>query len=165
MILGTRNLLLLLVVFNFHSCKYSLSGYEIKAKTATIDYFQNQAPIQSADLSQVFTTKLEQKIIRDTPLRLVNTGGEITFSGAITGYNIRPIAVRGTETTAQSQLTLTVQIVYENSEDEEKNFRQSFSASEQFNAETDLLSIEDQLLDKITDQLVDNIFNRAFINW
>lgn len=156
---------LLIGFFLLSACKYSLSGYDVNAETAVVKYFQNQAPIQSADLSQVFTNKLEQRIIRETPVRLVQSNGEIEFSGTITNYTIRPLAVAADDRTQQSELTLTVQVEYKNSKDEDLNFRESFRASEQFDANADLTSIEEELLDSITDQLVAAIFNRAFANW
>jgi len=166
MTLMVRSLIVIAMAVSLLSGCYGFRGYDISAETASIKYFQNQAPIQSADLSQVFTNKLEQKVIRETPLRLVQGGGaEIEFSGVITGYRIRPVTVSGTERTEQSELTLTVQVDFVNSTDEKANFKQSFSASEQFDANQDLTSLEDQLLDSITDQLVDAIFNRAFVNW
>jgi len=160
-----RTALVVLACTLMSSCKYSLSGYEIIAKTATVNFFANQAPVQSADLSQMFTNKLEQKVIRETPLKLVQSGGELEFSGAITSYSIRAVAVRGTENTAESQLSIGVNVEFIDTLDDEKDFTQTFTASETFDANADLTSIENQLLENITDQLVDDIFNRAFINW
>lgn len=147
------------------SCRYSLSGYEINAKTAKVEYFENRAPIQSAQLSQIFTNKLESKIIRETPLSIVTKDPEIEFSGAIIGYRLSAAAVSGVEQTEKMQLTVTVNVNYSNKNDEEKNFSQSFSASETFDADKDLSSVETQLLESITEQIVQAIFNRAFIDW
>ncbi len=158
-------LLLLFLFFTLYSCRYSLSGYEINADTAEVIYFENQAPIQSAELSQIFTNKLEQKIIRETPLKLVTTDGELIFSGAIVGYALSPAAVTGAETTEKTQLRITVQVDYKNTKDKSKDFNERFSATEVFDANSDLSSVENTLIESITEQLVQSIFNRAFIDW
>lgn len=156
---------LLCILFSVQSCKYSLSGYEISAQTAKVLYFENQAPIQSAELSQIFTNKLESRILRETTLSLVQENPELEFSGAIVGYALSPAAVSGTEQTEQTQLRVTVNVEYKNSLDEEKNFNQSFSATETYDANQDLAAVESQLLESITDQIVQAIFNKAFIDW
>ena len=166
MTLKARLIVVLAVVaMTIGGCKYDFSGYDIDGSTAVVKYFQNQAPIQAADLSQVFTNKLESKIIRDTPLQLSQGSGDMEFSGIITGYTIRPIAIRNGETTEQSELTLTVQVEYKNFLDDSKDFRQSFNGSAQFDATLDIISVEEDLLDEITDQLIEAVFNRAFVNW
>lgn len=149
----------------FSACKYSLSGYEINAETAQVHYFENQAPIQSAELAQIFTNKLETTILRETSLRLVQSQPELEFSGAVVGYALSPAAVSGTEQTEQTQLRVTVRVDYINSNDEEKSFSQTFSGTETYDANLDLSSVETQLLESITDQIVLAIFNRAFIDW
>ena len=164
--LMVKYLFILLTSVLLFGCKYTLSGIDdIEARTALVSYFENQAPIQSAELSQIFTNKLEMKIIQETPLSLVKNEPEVSFSGAIVGYALSPAAVSGTETTEQTQLRVTVNVEYINTLDEEQNFNQSFSATETYDASMDLSSVETQLLESITDQIVQAIFNRAFINW
>lgn len=155
----------LAVLFCFGSCKYSLSGYEINASSAKVAYFENQAPIQSAELSQILTNKLESRILRETSLKLVNEDAELLFSGAIIGYELRPAGVSGTENTEQMQLRVSVHVEYENQVDESKSFSQTFSANENYNANQDLSVVESQLLESITNQIVTEIFNKAFVNW
>lgn len=146
-------------------CNYSLSGYDIQGNTALINYFENQAPIQSAELSQIFTNKLESRILRETNLQLVRQEADLEFSGAIVGYSLTPAAVSGEETTEQIQLTVTVNVEYSNALDDEKNFNQSFSGSETYDANLDLSAVESDLLDGISDQIIQAIFNKAFIDW
>lgn len=157
----------LLIMLTTQSCRYSLSGYEIKANTAQVTYFENQAPIQSAELSQIFTNKLEQKIIRETPLKLVQEDGQLQFSGAIVGYSLSPAAVSGAENTEKTELRITVQVEYVDEDDQlpDGSFNERFSASETFDSNLDLSSVENQLIESITEQLVQSIFNRAFIDW
>lgn len=147
------------------SCKYSLSGYNINGKTAKVAYFDNQAPIQSANLTQIFTNKLESAILRDTPLQLVRDNPEIEFSGIITDYRLSPAAVSGEDDTEQTKLEVTVKVTYTNTLDESLNFTESFRGNQNYDASLDLAQVEEDLLDDISDQIVTSIFNRAFIDW
>lgn len=159
------NLIFVFSLFVLSSCNYSLSGYDIQGETIRVNYFENQAPIQSADISRIFTSKLESRIIQQTSLQLIQQDADLEFSGAIVGYRLSPASVSGTETTEQTQLTITVNVEYTNSLDEEKSFNQSFSGSEVYDANRDLASVEADLIDKISEQIVQSIFNRAFIDW
>jgi len=161
-----RLFLMICILFIFQSCGfYSLTGYEISAENASVSFFENQAPIQSVELSQLFTNKLEQKIIRETQLQLIPKDGQLQFSGAITGYSLSPAAVTGVEETEQLELRITVSVTYVDTETTDNSFTENFSATETFDASADLSSVESQLFESITDQLVQSIFNRAFINW
>ncbi len=147
------------------SCRYTFSGYDVPGKTAKVNFFENQAPLQSSELSQVFTNKLEQKVIQETPLKLVRNDGDLEFGGAIIGYALRPAAVSGEDQTERTELRITVHVDYINSLEPNENFSENFSATETFNANDDFSSVETRLIESISDQLVQTIFNRAFIDW
>ncbi|MBK9636228.1 MAG: hypothetical protein IPO64_17595 [Bacteroidetes bacterium] len=46
-----------------------------------------------------------------------------------------------------------------------KGFSQTFTDGENYDATKDLNSIEDDLITTITDRIIQNIFNKAFVNW
>jgi hypothetical protein len=52
-----------------------------------------------------------------------------------------------------------------NRKNEKLNFTQNFSRFAEFNAAQNIQSIETQLIGDISDQLVDDIFNKCFVNW
>jgi hypothetical protein len=45
------------------------------------------------------------------------------------------------------------------------DFTQSFTRFADFSATQNLQTVETRLIDEISDQLVDDIFNRCFVNW
>ncbi len=164
--LKVRLFVYMIFIVLLQSCGfYSFTGYEISAQNASVAFFENQAPIQSVELSQTFTTKLEQKLIRETQLQLIPEEGQLQFSGAITGYSLSPAAVSGVEETEQLELRITVSVTYVDVEKPENNFTENFSATETYDATLDIASVEAELFESITEQLVQAIFNRAFINW
>jgi len=155
-----------LVVFS--SCGfYSYTGASIPAdaKTVSVAYISNFATIVAPSLSQTLTEKLKTKIINESQLKLASTGGDLHFSGRITDYKTAPVAVQGNQQNAINRLTVVVEISFVNEKDKTKNFTQAFSTFVDFGAGENFSSIETSLIEKATDGLIQDIFNRAFINW
>ncbi len=146
---------------------YSQSGASIPpdARTFSVQYIPNLASIVAPTLSQVLTEKLKRKFINETPLKLTESDGDLAFSGKILDYRSSPVGVQGNQQNAVNQLTVVVEITFENKKDENKNFTQSFSTFVNFPADQNFGDIENELVQKATDQLVTDIFNKAFINW
>ena len=145
---------------------YSFTGGDVgEAKTISIQRFDNVAPLVNPKLSQQFTETLQQVMVRQTPLSLVRADGDLDFSGAITGYEVRSEAPGANDQVAQSRLTVTVRVEYVNHLDDQKNFEQTFSIYRNFPASSDLSSVEDALVDEIVQELCEKIFNRSLVNW
>lgn len=153
----------------FTSCKvgYSFSGASIspEVKTFTVKFFSKTASLGPASLSQTFTEKLKDKFISQTNLALADKNGDLTFEGSITNYTVAPISIQTNEIAAQNRLTITVNVKFTNLKDEKQNFESTFSRYADFESSKNLAAIEDQLITEINEQLVDDIFNKAVINW
>ena len=151
------------------SCKmsYSFSGASIapEVKTFTVKFFGKTASLGPASLSQTFTEKLKDKFISQTNLALADKNADLTFEGSITGYSISPISIQANEIAAQNRLTITVNVKFTNLNDEKQNFESSFSRYADYESSKNLATIEDQLITQINEELVDDIFNKAVINW
>jgi len=157
----------LLLVLSGCKVSYSFSGVNISPEVLTysVDYFPNRAPLVQAQLSQEFTNALMDKIQSNTSLDLSNSGGDVQFSGEITGYAMRPAAITSEETAARNRLTITVRVKYINEVEPELDFDTSFSRYEEYNASENLADVEDDLILLIVENLVEDIFNRAFVSW
>lgn len=151
------------------SCKikYSFSGADIpeNAKTASVELFVSNAGLANPNLPIKITEKLKDQILSQTKLLLVREGADLQFSGVITGYDIRPVAVQTNETAGLNRLTITVQVNYVNKFDEKKSYTQNFSRFADYDSAQELSSVEDQLMDDINKQLVQDMFDKAFSNW
>jgi hypothetical protein len=168
--ISTRKVLVLffLPVLLCQSCKiYRFTDASINPniKTVSVQTFPNLAPIQVPSLSQIFTDKLKTKFLRESNLTVLSNGGDIDFNGSIVNYNIDPAAVTQTERVAQNRLTISIRVEYTDRIDPNKNFSQVFSDNEVYAASEDISTVENRLIDIITDKLVQSIFNRAFANW
>jgi hypothetical protein len=134
-------------------------------QTTTIEIFENQAALTNPNFPRIITEGLRDKFIRQTKLKLITEGGDLNFRGAVTNYSTAAAAVSGTETASLTRLTITVAVEYTNKLDERKNFNQSFTRFADFNQTQNLNQVEDALMAEISDQLVQDIFNRAFLDW
>lgn len=146
---------------------YSFSGVNISPdiKTVTVNYFPNRAPVVQAQLSQLFTDALIDKIQSNTSLELMPSGGDLTFSGEIRNYETRPTAITGNETAARNRLTISIKVVYTNNLDPDANFESSFSRYEDYDSSQNLADVENELIELIIENILEDIFNKAFVNW
>lgn len=158
----------ILSAFVFSGCGiYSFTGASInpEAKTVAIKHFQNFAPIQQPTLSQSFTETLQNKFSQQTNLNLIDKNADYNIEGSITGYSVSPIAIQGNQTAALNRLTITVSVKFTNKFDEKQNFDAAFSRYADFESTKALAAVESELIKQINEALVDDIFNRAMVNW
>jgi hypothetical protein len=147
---------------------YSFTGASIApgSKTVNVHYIDNKAPYNNPTLSQKLTDGLKQKITSQTGLAQINSDqADYVFSGTITGYSTSTVAATNVEQPATARLTITVNMVMKCRINPKSDFTQSFSRSEDFDASKSLDAVQDQLVTDINKQLIDDIFNRAFVNW
>lgn len=111
------------------------------------------------------TDGLRNKFLTNTNLNLIDNGGDLEFSGSIVNYAITPVAVQANETAALNRLTIAVNIEFVNHQNEKQNWTSTFSRYADYNSSSDITSIQDQLIKEITDQITEDIFNKAVVNW
>ncbi|HYK77155.1 MAG TPA: LptE family protein [Daejeonella sp.] len=150
------------------SCGYKLTQGNIPAemKTISVQFFENNAPLVVPYLSQQFTEALKDRIRTRSRLSVIRNEGDGSFSGRISDYSIRPVAIQGNERAGLNRLTITVLVKYTNNLKPEDNFEQSFTRYKDFSvAQNSLQAQEPGLITDVTQQLTEDIFNRAFANW
>ena len=160
--------LLVALAFVGHSCGiYSFSGASIpaEAKTISVDYFPNHAQLVNPLLSNNLTNALRDAMTNQTTLDLVESGGDLAFEGEITDYRTTPVAITAGQTAAMNRLTVTVKVRFSNRIDETKDFDQTFSRYEDYPSSQELTSVQESLTATIIEQLVEDIFNKALVNW
>ena len=146
---------------------YSFTGASIdpSVKTYTVHVINNQAQIVVPSLSNSLTEALRQKFSTSTNLKQSETGGDLEFQGNITGYQVLPVAPQANEIAAVNRLTITVNIEFINHQNDKQSWTSSFSRYSDYDSNKDLSVVQDLLIKDITDQLVDDIFNKAVVNW
>jgi hypothetical protein len=162
-----RNIFLIFSFMMLSGCGvYSLTGAHIDGKTINIHTLENKAPNVVPSLATTLGDKIRNRILSQTGLAPVNTpNADYEIKGAITGYTVQVSGLENNTTASQNRLTITVQIEFINRLNEKAGFRQSFSRFADFSANQQLQSVEAGLIEEIGNQLADDIFNKAFVNW
>ena len=148
--------------------KYDFKGgikIDPRVKTFSVQYFDNRAPRIEPTLSQRMTDALKDYIESNTNLRLVTTYGDVDFSGTITNYNISAAAITANDVAAQTRFTIAVKVTYSNIYDPDGSYEETFTKSLDFDSSTDISSVEADYSEDMIDEIVELIFNKAFINW
>lgn len=158
-----------MTLFFLPSCRvsYSFTGASISpnVKTVTIPYFANNAGLVVPTLSRTITDGLRDYFTSQTNLVQLDRGGDLVLDGSITSYSVMPVAIQGNETAAMNRLTVTVNVKFTNKTDSKQNWETTFSRYQDYASSLNLQSVQDGLIKDITDQLVQDIFNKAVVNW
>ena len=146
---------------------YSFTGASIspETKTISIDRFPNNAMTVEPTLSQKFTDALRDKFQRETNLTLLTKGGDLQIKGSITGSRTSPVAIQANETAAMNRLTITVEVTFTNTVDDSKSYKSSFSRYEDYPSTQNLSEVQETLIDQINEMLIQDIFDKAVVNW
>lgn len=146
---------------------YSLSGGSVPAtaKTLSVASLDARAPLCSPQTAQGITESLRDLMQAQTPLTLIANHGDIAYEGAVTGYDVQPVAIQANETAAMNRLTVTVSIHYTNKADSKANADITVSRFADYPSTQDLSTVEGVLVDDIGKQLAQDIFDRTLGNW
>ena len=101
----------------------------------------------------------------NTKLRLVNTLGDVDFSGEITDYKTQSVAISGENVAQKRRFTITIRVKFTNAINPEDNFDTSFSGYRDFDSSQNLSGVGASLTEEIIDEIIEDIFNKAFVNW
>jgi hypothetical protein len=146
---------------------YSFTGASVSpsVKTVSIQYFPNNASLVVPTLSRTLTDAMRDYFTSHTSLALAERNGDIDLQGSITGYGVQPVAIQGNETAAMNRLTITISVKFTNKTNEKQNFETTFSRYMDYPSSKDLSAVQDDLISQIDDQLVQDVFNKAVVNW
>ncbi len=166
---------LLLICFSLItiSCGiYSFTGSSIPVgvETFQVNYFENTAgnrPGSTVEpgLDSDFTIALQDLIVNQTSLNLVNQGGDIIYSGEIIEFSVSPMAATAEIKAAQNRLKMSVNLIYENTLNEDDNLEKSFSFYYDFPGNLQVYDIKDTALEEIFGRITQDIFNETLAKW
>ena len=164
-----KNLLLLMLsVSVMPACGvYSFTGASIpaEARTISVQNFPNNALLVEPLLSNELTTALRDKFMNQTSLRVIEANGDLAFEGEIVDYRTEPTAIQSDQTAALNRLTIAVNVRYFNKYDESTSFESRFSQYKEYPSTQDLNAVKESLIQEMVEMLVEDIFNRAVVNW
>lgn len=147
--------------------KYSRNGASIpiEAKTYSVNYIENRAAYVEPTLSNELTEALKQKFRSETNLTEVLDGnGDLHFEGEIVQDYLRPVNIQD-EYSAGTRLTIVVKVKYVNRFDDKFDYNSQFSAYRDMGELQDRSEVGQALVKEIIEQIVDDIYNKAVVNW
>ena len=102
-------LLILLLFSQCFSISYNTKGGQPDPaiKTVSVQYFANRATRVNPTLSQDFTDALKEYLESSTKLRVVNTFGDVDFSGEIKNYQITLEAIAANDVASKTRFTIS----------------------------------------------------------
>jgi outer membrane lipopolysaccharide assembly protein LptE/RlpB len=159
---------LLMIIFNYASCKYSFrdsAPLPPEVKTFRVNQLGNQAPYVDAQLAPQLTEALKQKIISNTRLRETSDDdAHYDIDGYVSNYAVSTTGISGA-TAAQNRLTVTFHIIFKNSLDNTQNMEADVTSNFDYSSSLSLNDAATQLNTQIISNMVDQIYNKIFSNW
>ena len=149
------------------SISYSVKGGSINyalTQTINIANFVDRTSFYSP-MAPMFNQALRKRFIEQTRLKEVPFNADIELEGEITNFEETNLAAKQDGLASQTRLTITIHIEYINNKESGKNLSQNFSASQDFPSTQTLHDVQDELVKKIIDEIVDMIYNATVANW
>ena len=150
------------------SVSYKFNGASIdytKTKSIQIADFPIRSSYVWAPMGLIFNNALKDKFAAQTRLSQVKRNGDLKLEGEITRYEQRNKAVSSEGFSAMTELTLTVNVRFTNNVNHNEDFEQQFSASQSYETTLSLNQVQEELVTKMVEDLVSQIFNAAVANW
>lgn len=135
-------------------------------KSISIHTIQNQSQnLVIPALTQKFTQQLRDKFQSNTSLVQIENNGDLDITGAIMSTSLVSVAANASQTAPLNQLTITVNMECKNRKNDKQSWSQSFSRFATFSSSQSLQNVQDQLITDIGNQLTEDIFNKALVDW
>lgn len=153
-----------------NSCKvnYSFTGASVSpdVKTIYVGYFVNNASIVEPLLSQKLTESMKDKFVSETSLVMTSDGtGDLLLEGSVDNYTTQPVAIQGNDQAAMNRLTITISVRFTNNKNPDQSFESNFSRYADYQSNVDLNAVKESLIGEINTMLVEDVFNKALVNW
>jgi len=162
--------ILLVMVFLVSACsiKYRLDGASIdytKTKTIQIADFPIRSSYVWGPMGPMFNNQLKDVFANHTRLIQVKRNGDLRIEGEIIQYSQRNKAVSSEGYSAQTELSITVNVRFTNNANHKEDFERQFTATSSYETTRSLNSVQEQLVSEMVKDLTDQIYNATVANW
>jgi hypothetical protein len=147
---------------------YKFNGASIdytKTKTIQIADFPIRSSYVWGPMGPMFNNELKDQFANHTRLSQVKRNGDLKIEGEITQYTQRNKSVSAEGYSAQTELTMTVNVRFTNNANHNEDFERTFSASQSYETTLTLNSVQEDLVAQMCKDLCDQIFNATVANW
>ena len=150
------------------SVSYKFNGASIdytKTKTIQIAEFPIRSNYVWAPMGPMFNNQLKDQFASHTKLVQVRRNGDLKIEGEITQYQQRNKSVSSDGYSAQTELSMTVNVRFTNNVNHSEDFERQFTASQSYETTQSLNSVQEDLVKQMVEDLCDQIFNATVANW
>lgn len=159
-------MLVLLASCSFKGYKFNGASVDYsKTKTIQIADFPIRSSYVWGPMGPLFNNRLKDQFADHTKLIQVKRNGDMKIEGEITQYTQRNKAVTSEGTSAQTELSMTVNVRFTNTKNHAEDFEKQFTATASYETTRSLNSVQEELVMQMTKDLVDQIFNTTVANW
>ena len=147
----TTLIILLLVTITLTACRvsFTMNGASIdytKTKTIEIADFPIRANYIWGPMQTIFNNELKDIFASHTRLDQVKRNGDLKIEGEITQYQQRNKSVSSEGYSAQTELSMTVNVRFTNNTDHKQDFERSFSAAASYETTQSLNAVQEELV-------------------
>ena len=160
-------LVLFIASFFMSSC-YTFNGASIdytKTKTIQIADFPIRSNYVWGPMASIFNNQLKDQYANHTKLIQVKRNGDLKVEGEITRYEQRNKSVSSEGYSAQTELSMTVNVRFTNNAKHDEDFERQFTATSTYETTQSLNSVQEELVTQMVKDITDQIFNATVANW
>ena len=163
-------ILMAVMMFALTACSvsYTFNGASIdysKTKTIQIADFPIRSSYVWGPMGPIFNNQLKDQFANHTQLIQVKRNGDMKIEGEITQYTQRNKAVTAEGHSAQTELSMTVNVRFTNNANHSEDFEKQFTATATYETTKSLNSVQEELVTQMVKELTDQIFNATVANW
>lgn len=150
------------------SVSYKFNGASIdytKTKTIQIEDFPIRSTYVWGPMGPMFNNQLKDVFANHTRLQQVKRNGDMKVEGEITQYNQRNKSVSAEGYSAQTELSITVNVRFTNKANHNEYFERQFTATSSYETTQSLSAVQEELVEQMVKDLTDQIFNATVANW
>ena len=154
--------------FSACSISYKFNGASIdytKTKTIQIADFPIRSSYVWGPMASIFNNQLKDQYANHTKLIQVKRNGDLKVEGEITKYEQRNKSVSAEGYSAQTELSMTVNVRFTNNVSHSKDFERRFSATASYESTQSLNSVQEELVTQMVKDITDQIFNATVADW
>jgi len=161
-------LLLCCLVLSSCSVSYKFNGASIdysKTKTIQIADFPIRSNYVWGPMASIFNNQLKDQFANHTKLTQVKRNGDLKIEGEISRYEQRNKSVSSEGYSAQTELSMTVNVRFTNNINHSEDFERQFTANTSYESTQSLNSVQEELVTQMVKDIADQIFNATVANW
>ncbi len=150
------------------SVSYTFNGASIdysQTKTIQIAEFPIRSSYVWGPMASIFNNQLKDQFANHTKLIQVKRNGDLRIEGEITHYEQRNKSVSAEGYSAQTELSITVNVRFTNNKNHKEDFERQFTAQSSYDTTQSLNSVQEELVTQMVKDITDQIFNATVANW